>query len=84
MPHPQQGQKVPCSILQLLKYYWQWKTNPACNMKLVNLKCTYLKNIPRYVLLIAKQKIEPLEQLTFDYLDYMDPKANRNFDGNAE
>ena len=57
------------------------KTNPACNMKLVELKCTYLKNNPRYVLLFAKRKIEPLEQLMFDY---MDPEANRIFGGNAE
>ena len=57
------------------------KTNPACNMNLVELKCTYLKKIPRYLQLLPKRKIEPLEQLVFDYLD---PKANRNFGGNVE
>ena len=45
------------------------------------MKYTYLKNNTRYVLLIAKRKIEPLKQLMFDY---MDPEANRIFGGNAE
>ena len=52
------------------------QTNRECNMKLVELKCNRLPEVPRHVLLIAKRPIEPLEQLMFDY---MDPEANRIF-----